>query len=73
MLYLKKQVTIRDFRDIMYHQTDCLPVGQRLPVYSKNNTKGIGSIETLKDGFDIGTITVMEVNRADRRIARRKV
>jgi len=73
MLYLKKQVTIRDFRDIMYHQTDCLPVGQRLPVYSKNNTKSIGIIETLKDGFDIGTITVMEVNRADRRLARRKV
>lgn len=69
MLYQKKSYTVREFRDEMYRKTDCLPVGQRLPVYSKDNSKGVGIIETMKDGFDIGTITVMKLNRKERRAA----
>lgn len=69
MLYQKKSHTVRDFRDELYRKTDCLPVGQRLPVYSKDNSKGVGIIETMKDGFDIGTITVMKLNRKERRAA----
>ena len=38
MLYTTEKKTIREFRDEMYHQTDCQPVGQRLPVYSVNNS-----------------------------------
>jgi len=62
MLYSKTTPTIRDFRDDLYHKTDCLPVGQRLPVHSKDNAKGIGIITTLLDGYDIGTITLMKLN-----------
>tara|TARA_B100000676_G_scaffold90855_1_gene90571 strand:+ start:813 stop:2144 length:1332 start_codon:yes stop_codon:yes gene_type:complete len=62
MLYSKTTPTIRDFRDNLYHKIDCLPVGQRLPVYSKDNAKGIGIITTLLDGYDIGTITLMKLN-----------
>lgn len=69
MLYKKQNITVREFRDEMYHKTDCLPVGQRLPVYSKDNAKDIGIVETMKDGFDIGTITVMKLNRKERRAA----
>lgn len=66
-LYSNEEVSIRDFRDTMYWATDCQPVGQRLPVFSKNNEKGIGIIETLIDGYDIGKITVMKLNRKTRR------
>ena len=69
MLYRKAAPTIRDFRDTMYHKTECQPVGQRLPVYSKGNMKGIGIITTLLDGYDIGTITVMKLNRQQKRDA----
>ena len=69
MNYEKRNITVREFRDEMYHKTDCLPVGQRLPVYSKDNAKGIGIIQTMKDGFDIGTITVMKLHRKERRAA----
>ena len=69
MLYKKEAPTIRDFRDTMYHKTECQPVGQRLPVYSKGNMKGIGIITTLLDGYDIGTITVMKLNRQQKRDA----
>ena len=62
MLYSKQTRTIRDFRDTMYHKTECQPVGQRLPVYSKDNTKSIGIISTLSAGFDIGTMTLMKLN-----------
>ena len=55
----------------MYHKTECQPVGQRLPVYSKDNAKGIGIITTLLDGYDIGTITVMQLNRKQKRAAKR--
>ena len=70
MLYTKTTPTIREFRDSLYHKTDCLPIGQRLPVFSKNNEKSIGIIQTLLDGFDIGTITVMKLNRKQRRAAK---
>tara|TARA_B100000073_G_C23691297_1_gene556570 strand:- start:77 stop:1408 length:1332 start_codon:yes stop_codon:yes gene_type:complete len=63
MLYSKTTPTIRDFRDDLYHITDCQPVGQRLPVYSKDNAKSIGIITTLLDGYDIGTITLMKLNK----------
>lgn len=69
MLYTKQTPTIRDFRDTMYHKTECQPVGQRLPVFSKDNAKGIGIITTLLDGYDIGTITVMKLNRQQKRAA----
>lgn len=69
MLYTKNTPTIREFRDTMYHKTECQPVGQRLPVYSKDNAKGIGIITTLLDGYDIGTITVMKLNRQQKRAA----
>ena len=62
MLYTTKTMTIRKFRDEIFHQTDCQPVGQRLPVYSVNNSKGIGIISTLMDGFSFGIITLMELN-----------
>ena len=71
MLYTKQTPTIRYFRDVMYHKTECQPVGQRLPVYSKDNAKGIGIITTLLDGYDIGTITVMQLNRKQKRAAKR--
>ena len=71
MLYTKQTPTIRYFRDVMYHKTECQPVGQRLPVYSKDNAKGIGIITTLLDGYDIGTITVMELNRKQKRSAKK--
>ena len=66
-LYENEPVTIRKFKDTMYWSIDCQPVGQRLPVFSKNNEKGIGIIETLIDGYDIGKITVMKLNRKARR------
>lgn len=66
-LYENTSVTIRKFKDTMYWSIDCQPVGQRLPVFSKNNEKGIGIIETLIDGYDIGKITVMKLNRKARR------
>jgi hypothetical protein len=69
MLYTKQTPTIRVFRDMMYHKTECQPVGQRLPVFSKDNAKGIGIITTLLDGYDIGTITVMKLNRQQKRAA----
>jgi len=69
MLYTKQTPTIRVFRDTMYHKTECQPVGQRLPVFSKDNAKGIGIITTLLDGYDIGTITVMALNRKQKRAA----
>jgi len=62
MLYVKQTSTIRDFRDTMYHKTECQPVGQRLPVYSKDNAKSVGIITTLLKGYDIGTITLMKLN-----------
>ena len=71
MLYTKQTPTIRYFRDVMYHKTECQPVGQRLPVYSKDDAKGIGIITTLLDGYDIGTITVMELNRKQKRSAKK--
>jgi hypothetical protein len=55
-------MTIRKFRDEIFHQTDCQPVGQRLPVYSVNNSKGVGIISTVMDGFSFGIITLMELN-----------
>jgi len=67
MLYETKKHTIRDFRDTLYHKTECLPIGQRLPVYSKNNEKGIGIISSLLSGISIGTITITKLNRKQRR------
>ena len=60
MLYTTETKTIREFRDEIYHQTDCQPVGQRLPVYSVNNSKGVGILSTLIDGISLGTITIMK-------------
>jgi hypothetical protein len=54
-----------------YHSIDCQPVGQRLPVYTKDNSKEVGIIQTLLDGESIGMITIMELsskyNRSQRR------
>ena len=66
MLYTTEKKTIREFRDEMYHQTDCQPVGQRLPVYSVNNSKGVGILSTLIDGFSLGTITLMLMSSGSR-------
>lgn len=60
MLYTNERMTIRNFRDRMYHQINCQPVGQRLPVFSVNNSKGVGIISTLISGIGLGTITLME-------------
>jgi len=54
--------TIRNFVHDLYPHINCMPVGQRLPVYSKNQSKEIGIINTLLEGLDIGTITTMELN-----------
>ena len=54
--------TIRDFVHDLYPYINCQPVGQRLPVYSKNQSKEQGIINTLLEGLDIGTITTMELN-----------
>jgi len=54
--------TISDFVYNHYHIINCQPVGQRLPVYSKNQSKEVGIIATILDGLDIGTITTMELN-----------
>jgi hypothetical protein len=62
MLYTTLTMTIRKFRDEIFHKTDCQPVGQRLPVYSVNNSKGVGIISTVMDGFSFGIITLMELN-----------
>ena len=67
--YEKRNPTIRKFRDEMYHKTECLPIGQRLPVKSTDNEKSVGIIKTLLDGFDIGTITIVKLNRKQRRAA----
>lgn len=67
MLYTKQTKTIREFRDSMYQKTDCLPVGQRLPCASKNDEKSKGIVRTIHEGIDIGSITVMELNREQRR------
>lgn len=69
MLFKKQDTTIRDFRDTMYHKTECQPVGQRLPVYSKDNAKAIGIIRTILGGIDIGVITVMKLNHQQKRTA----
>ena len=69
MLYETKPYTIRYFRDTMYHKTECLPIGQRLPVYSKNNEKGVGIITSLLSGISFGTITITKLNRKQRRAA----
>ena len=61
MLYKTETISIRYFRDVMYHKTDCQPVGQRLQVKSKNNQKSVEIIETLFMGFNIGTITIMRL------------
>ena len=62
--------TIREFRS-EYHDIDCQPVGQRLPVHTKDNSKEVGIIKTLLDGESIGMITLMEItedmNRKERR------
>jgi len=55
-------ITIREFRDTYYHKIDCLPVGQRLPVKSTGNKKAIGIVETVINGFNFGTITIMKVS-----------
>jgi len=60
--YTKKPRTIREFVHNFYPVINCQPVGQRLPVYSKNQSKEVGIIATILDGLDIGTITTMELN-----------
>ena len=70
--YTTDKKTIAQFRED-YYSIDCQPVGQRLPVYTKNNSKSIGIIETLLNGEAIGMITIMNLptenslNRSDRR------
>ena len=72
MNYTTETYTIRKFRDEMYHQTDCQPVGQRLPVASKDNSKGVGIIKTrLQEsvggsGMSLGTITLMLLSGGSR-------
>ena len=62
--YEKRNLTIRKFRDEMYHKTECLPIGQRLRVKSTDNEKSVGIIKTLLDGFDIGTITIVKISQS---------
>ena len=54
-----------------YIHIDCQPVGQRLPVYSQNNSKEAGIILSILDEESIGMITLMiidpNVNRQQRR------
>ena len=68
--YKHESMSVAQFqRD--YHSIDCQPVGQRLPVYTKDNSKEVGIIQTLLDGESIGMITIMELssnyNRSQRR------
>ena len=54
-----------------YHDIDCQPVGQRLPVHTKDKSKEVGIILTLLNGESVGMITLMEIidgmNRTERR------
>lgn len=58
MKYTTKQMTIREFRDSMYHKTECFPVHQRLPIKDNDKQKAIGIVKTIFDGYSIGTITL---------------
>lgn len=68
LLYKKSPMSVESFLAV-YHTIDCMPVGQRLPVYSPNNEKNIGIITTMLEGIDIGTITITTLNRQQRRAA----
>ena len=66
--YTKTPRKIKEFVHNLYPVINCLPVGQRLPVYSKNKSKEVGIISTLSNGLDIGTITTMELNSDEEHI-----
>tara|TARA_B110000495_G_C23012659_1_gene599172 strand:- start:19 stop:1398 length:1380 start_codon:yes stop_codon:yes gene_type:complete len=65
----KSHVTVEEFIK-QIDTIDCMPVGQRLPVYSPNNEKSIAIITNMWEGIDIGTITLTTLNRKQKRTAK---
>lgn len=70
-MYYFYEKTVQEFID-EYQFIDCQPVGQRLPVYTKGNSKEVGIILSILAGESIGMITLMKIdsstmNRKQRR------
>ena len=61
MKFTRKEVTIKEFLDDYIPYLDRQPIGQRLPV-PNNVEKAQGIIQTILDGYDIGDLTIAEVN-----------
>ena len=61
MKFTRKEVSIGEFLEHYIPYLDRQPIGQRLPV-PNNVEKAQGIIQTILDGYDIGDLTIAEVN-----------